>query len=356
MLNRRGMEQSLTAAFARTQRTGFPRWLRQSHLHAQLERHAATDPLTSLLNRRGMEQSLTAAFARTQRTGFPRWLWRLATAPQCLAQRQQADRDDHQAGVNGEQAIDMHADPVHGGRRLFRRRHLGLEPRQVSIDAGGAAQLVEFLFGAVARVQRVAQDAGLGHAFHRLGLGLHLGRFVLRAAHGVARIGQARAQAGERFRHAHFGGSGGHLGFHHLFLGTELLDAILQSGLVSGEFFRLRRNAVVRLLQRVDFLQRGLFFGQRGAGQIFALGLQRHAGVGLGLVAVALGRGHLVFQRDALGDHVGQVALGVLQRGDHFFVRQVQGLRRIVGAVEEGVDPGFQDFGGVLEHGHGDFS
>lgn len=55
--------------------------LRQSHLHAQLERHAATDPLTSLLNRRGMEQSLTAAFARTQRTGFPRWLWRLATAP-----------------------------------------------------------------------------------------------------------------------------------------------------------------------------------------------------------------------------------------------------------------------------------
>ena len=43
--------------------------LHQSQLHAQLERHATTDPLTSLLNRRGMEQSLSAAFARTQSSG-----------------------------------------------------------------------------------------------------------------------------------------------------------------------------------------------------------------------------------------------------------------------------------------------
>ncbi len=237
-------------------------------------------------------------------------------------------------------------------QRLLGRRHLRFEPGQIGVHPGGGAQLIERFLGAVALVQRIAEDAGLGHAFQGFGLGLHLRRLVLHAAHGVTDIGQSRAQTGERLGHADLGAGGCHLGFHHLFLRAELFDAILQLALVGGELLGLRGHAVVRLLQRIDLLLRGLLFAQSGACQVFALRLQRHAGVGFGLVGIVLGSGHLVFQRDAFGDHIGQVPLGVLQRGDHFFVRQIQRLRRVVGVVEKGVDAGFENFSGVFEQGH----
>ena len=80
---------------------------------------------------------------------------------------------------------------------------------------------------------------------------------------------------------------------------------------------------------------------QGGLGEVLAVRLQGEAGVALGLRRLLFRRRHLPLQRFLLGHDIGQMQLGLLQPGDHLFIREIEGLVRIFEPIESlGSSPG----------------
>jgi len=80
--------------------------------------------------------------------------------------------------------------------------------------------------------------------------------------------------------------------------------------------------------------------------------VQGEAGVALGLGRLLLRRRHLPLQRFLLGHDIGQVQLGLLQPGDHLFVREIEGLVGILHPIQQLVRLRLENVGNPPKNTH----
>ena len=234
---------------------------------------------------------------------------------------------------------------------------LGLHPREVVVHDALGRQLVQLAVDVVAagaELEVVVEGAGRLELLHRARTGAHVLRLVLRPLHREPDVGHLLAHAGRGLGDLDLGLRGGVLGLDDLLLGPELLELGAQLLLLVDQLGLLGLELGDLLVERLQLGLRELLALERGAGKVLPVLRERLARLRVELDDLLLEL--LLLQLEALlGRHdVRDALLDVLQQLHLLLVAVLEGLRGILGLVEELVDLRLDDYGHASAHaGHG---
>ena len=198
----------------------------------------------------------------------------------------------------------------------------------------------------------VVERAGGDQLVDGAGPGLHLRGLVLGALDGQPDVAHLLADAGHRLVDPGLRLGGGVGRLDRLLAGPEGLDLGLQPLLGEGELLLLALQLGVLGLEVGDLGGQRRLAGQRLAGEVLAAHLQRLLGLPLQLGGLLLELVDLQLDPLAAGRHVGDAAAHLREQVELALVAVVEGLARVLGAVQGLVGLGPEDQADALHETH----